>query len=572
MEQTGELVRAHRTMTNHVPQMSEEMNGVPPPPFIFPVQSAQNGALYPMGTSPLLFMATSQSQRHTNSLIHAQNMYNGSNASQSDPSSPVTPGVPNSSLYVDTDVQSPTKKGGFYVQHFLQNEKKNSPRKRAASESVLPNSPISSGSSSKVRKKRSCTRWTEDENRKLIDAYVKYEGKNWSAIAKEVGNKTSDQCNQHWHRVLNPAISKKPWTDDEDNQLINRVNEYGESSWKKISEGLRGRTDLQCRHRWTQIKKTISKGGRLSPTSPMSKPLHINTDEYSSNSSSPTGTPNTPTPLSGRPYMYSHYKSDSPSPSQHIDPNNFYNDVPITSYGYHGIGHHQPGHLMMIDVERSTVKGLETDSEYNTDDRSPLTNYEHEDMFLDGVHHTQIPHAGYASSLQETMDGNVSNFLKLDFFGAENHSQSYPPGLPPPPHMYTTSLKQYIQPNQNRAPISTAQGLYNSAFYPMTTASAFDSSESNNDHPSTPPPMFAGSSNVNQAGSKSEERSHSPLSAHMLDHGHIDFHDSFQQNSLFDNHRMSPPTLPSLPSISTTEFGFPSQSSATYMLMKHHNE
>jgi hypothetical protein len=126
-------------------------------------------------------------------------------------------------------------------------------RKRSISEPSVTRSP----NISKSKKKRCCTRWTEEENKRLIEAYIKNEGKNWSSIAKYVGNKTSDQCNQHWHRVLNPAISKKPWSEEEDLKLIKRARDYGQSSWKKISEGLQGRTDLQCRHRWTQLKKNL---------------------------------------------------------------------------------------------------------------------------------------------------------------------------------------------------------------------------------------------------------------------------------------------------------------------------
>ncbi len=114
-------------------------------------------------------------------------------------------------------------------------------------------SPRNSGG---IKKKRICARWTEEENKRLVDAYVKFEGKNWSQIAKAVGNKTSDQCNQHWHRVLNPNISKKQWGPEEDALLFQRVLQFGESSWKRVSEGFHGRTDLQCRHRWTQCKKT----------------------------------------------------------------------------------------------------------------------------------------------------------------------------------------------------------------------------------------------------------------------------------------------------------------------------
>ena len=125
-------------------------------------------------------------------------------------------------------------------------------RKRASSDP-------STTRSAKLKKKRSCARWTEEENKKLIEAYIKYEGKNWGAIAKAVGNKTSDQCNQHWWRVLNPEICKTPWITEEDQLLFDRVTEFGESSWKKVSQGLRGRTDLQCRHRWNQLKKLSKK-------------------------------------------------------------------------------------------------------------------------------------------------------------------------------------------------------------------------------------------------------------------------------------------------------------------------
>ncbi|KAL0476390.1 Myb-related protein [Acrasis kona] len=121
----------------------------------------------------------------------------------------------------------------------------------------------------KSKTKRTCARWTEDENRRLVEAVVKYEGKNWQAIAEEVANKTQDQCNQHWHRVINPLISKDPWTEEEDEILVQAVSDVGESSWKKVSERLVSkyttakRTDLQCRHRWIIIKKNREKEGHL---------------------------------------------------------------------------------------------------------------------------------------------------------------------------------------------------------------------------------------------------------------------------------------------------------------------
>lgn len=104
-------------------------------------------------------------------------------------------------------------------------------------------------------KRRRCTRWTSEENERLRIAFEKYKGKHWKLIAAEVGNKNEDQCNQHWYRVLDPNIAKSKWAPSEDLLLMNTVDKHGSSAWKKISACLPGRTDLQCRHRWTRLIK-----------------------------------------------------------------------------------------------------------------------------------------------------------------------------------------------------------------------------------------------------------------------------------------------------------------------------
>jgi hypothetical protein len=116
-----------------------------------------------------------------------------------------------------------------------------------------------SKSNGSIRRK-SCNRWTKQENERLKQAIAKLGEKKWNDIAQFVGTKNSDQCNQHWHRVINPKISKQPWTEDEDDTLIDRVFMFGESSWKKVAEGLKGRTDIQCRHRYIMLKKYEKQG------------------------------------------------------------------------------------------------------------------------------------------------------------------------------------------------------------------------------------------------------------------------------------------------------------------------
>lgn len=59
--------------------------------------------------------------------------------------------------------------------------------------------------------------------------------------------------------MLNPKIVKAPWTSDEDAMLLARVQVVGESAWKIVAEGIRGRTNAQYRYRWTLLKKHTKK-------------------------------------------------------------------------------------------------------------------------------------------------------------------------------------------------------------------------------------------------------------------------------------------------------------------------
>jgi len=43
------------------------------------------------------------------------------------------------------------------------------------------------------------------------------------------------------------------WSAEEDESLKNAVQQHGGRNWKKISDCLEGRTDVQCLHRWQKV-------------------------------------------------------------------------------------------------------------------------------------------------------------------------------------------------------------------------------------------------------------------------------------------------------------------------------
>lgn len=112
----------------------------------------------------------------------------------------------------------------------------------------------------KVYTRKKALIWTEDEDMRLLTAVCRFGNHDWRMISAFVGNgRTSSQCNQRWTRALNPSISHHSWTAQEDQKLCELVAQMGECGWRKIASYLEGRTDLQCRHRYLQMKRSKEK-------------------------------------------------------------------------------------------------------------------------------------------------------------------------------------------------------------------------------------------------------------------------------------------------------------------------
>lgn len=113
------------------------------------------------------------------------------------------------------------------------------------------------------RKRKPWKVWTEEENQQLVDLVSQAPpGKaiRWSVIARRVGDGTRQpsQCRERWSRVLDPRISKLPWSTEELLQLHRHICDYstnhGRLPWAQIAKHMDGRTDIQCRYQHTSGK------------------------------------------------------------------------------------------------------------------------------------------------------------------------------------------------------------------------------------------------------------------------------------------------------------------------------
>lgn len=108
--------------------------------------------------------------------------------------------------------------------------------------------------------------WYPIEDQRLLQAISIFGVDNWSSVARVMGtNRTRSQCAQRWIRCLNPVIKRDGWSEEEDKKLMDIVSKFGEKRWMRISSEMGNRSDVQCRHRYFSIKKSMEENIQKSP-------------------------------------------------------------------------------------------------------------------------------------------------------------------------------------------------------------------------------------------------------------------------------------------------------------------
>ncbi|KAG2318390.1 hypothetical protein Bca4012_055387 [Brassica carinata] len=92
--------------------------------------------------------------------------------------------------------------------------------------------------------------WTTEEDETLREAVRRFKAKSWKKVAELIPDRTEVQCMHRWQKVLDPNLTKGPWTQQEDETIVELVKRHGPVKWAMISNSLPGRIGKQCRERW----------------------------------------------------------------------------------------------------------------------------------------------------------------------------------------------------------------------------------------------------------------------------------------------------------------------------------
>ena len=98
--------------------------------------------------------------------------------------------------------------------------------------------------------------WTKEEDEILLQSIQAYGVGHWSTIAQALREqtgipRTTKQCRNRWMNTLDPNVNKQEWTPEEE-QLIFDIQKQIGNKWAEIAKHLTGRSGLE----WTLIPRT----------------------------------------------------------------------------------------------------------------------------------------------------------------------------------------------------------------------------------------------------------------------------------------------------------------------------
>ena len=91
--------------------------------------------------------------------------------------------------------------------------------------------------------------WTKSEDETLKKTVETYGMNNWMTVAQQFPGRKPKQCKERYLNHLDPNITRKPWTEEEDQIMLKYREIYG-NKWSEIKNFLPGRTANQIKNRF----------------------------------------------------------------------------------------------------------------------------------------------------------------------------------------------------------------------------------------------------------------------------------------------------------------------------------
>lgn len=91
--------------------------------------------------------------------------------------------------------------------------------------------------------------WSQHEDQWLVNLVARNGPHNWVRISQEIGSRSPKQCRERYHQNLKPSLNHDPITPEEGDLIEKMVAEMGKR-WAEIARRLKGRSDNAVKNWW----------------------------------------------------------------------------------------------------------------------------------------------------------------------------------------------------------------------------------------------------------------------------------------------------------------------------------
>jgi hypothetical protein len=106
--------------------------------------------------------------------------------------------------------------------------------------------------------KRAKHKFTADEDTLIRQLVGQHGTRQWDIIARFLPTRSARQIRDRWKHYLSPQVVLRPWSLDEDRQLLLLTSQLG-PQWATLVKFFPGRTDVNLKNRWNKLQRRSKK-------------------------------------------------------------------------------------------------------------------------------------------------------------------------------------------------------------------------------------------------------------------------------------------------------------------------